>query len=224
VKKTAVCQGYAVLFSRLCLEAGVPARYIGGYAGEPHAWNIVKVKGKYYNVDATWDAQLRQANQPYEYFLRSDASFNREHTRDYDFRTKAFFKACPMSSKDGNFHTWSTKYTVDAKPTCTTPGSKSLHCKDWGCTKKKSVTELPALGHNWMTDVDHIYDLGEGRTERYAAKYFCSRCNVLDPVWYFFDKNGSYLGYWSEGLSAQSAPAENRASLPAKLIQLKRSA
>jgi hypothetical protein len=175
-------------------------------------------------VDATWDAQLRQSNRPYGYFLRSDASFNKDHSRDSQYKTKAFKKACTMSSKDGNFHTWSTKYTVDAKPTCTTPGSMSLHCTDWGCTKKKSVTELPALGHNWMTDVDHIYDLGEGRTERYAAKYFCSRCNVLDPVWYFFDKNGSYLGYWSEGLSAQSAPAENRASLPAKLIQPKRSA
>lgn len=54
----AVCQGYAVLFYRLCKEAGLSVRIISGTGnGGPHAWNIVRIGSKYYNVDCTWDGQ-----------------------------------------------------------------------------------------------------------------------------------------------------------------------
>lgn len=43
INKTAVCQGYASLFYRLALDAGVDTRVISGEAGGPHAWNIVKL-------------------------------------------------------------------------------------------------------------------------------------------------------------------------------------
>jgi hypothetical protein len=178
----------------------------------------VKVKGKYYNVDATWDAALRQANMPYEYFLRSDATFHKDHSRGSDWSTKAFYKAHPMSSKDGSFHYWNTKYTVDVQPTCTEPGSKSIHCKD--CDKKKDVKEVPALGHEWVTDEEHIRDLGEGKTERFAAQYFCSRCGIYDPIWYYYDENGDYVRDGSEELEVQS----QRTAELAHLNQFKRPA
>lgn len=57
IHKTAVCQGYAVLLYRLALMAGIDARVVTGTAnGGGHAWNIVKLDGKWYHVDATWDA------------------------------------------------------------------------------------------------------------------------------------------------------------------------
>ena len=60
---TAVCQGYSVLFYRLCLEAGIDARVVqdvtGG--GAPHVWNIVKMDdGKYYYIDTTLGAGFEQ--------------------------------------------------------------------------------------------------------------------------------------------------------------------
>lgn len=56
---TAVCQGYSVLFYRLCLEEGIDARVIqdvtGG--GAPHVWNIVQMdNGRYYYIDTTLGA------------------------------------------------------------------------------------------------------------------------------------------------------------------------
>lgn len=59
INKTAVCQGYSMLFYRLALEAGLDARYVTGTAnGENHGWNIVKPEddGVYYHIDATHGA------------------------------------------------------------------------------------------------------------------------------------------------------------------------
>ena len=69
----AVCQGYAVLFYRLALECGIDARVIAGKGNgskgwEDHAWNIVKLGGKYYLLDATWDAG--KTPMYYQYFLK----------------------------------------------------------------------------------------------------------------------------------------------------------
>jgi len=69
-RRTTVCQGYASLFYRLCLEAGVDCRYSGGYAFaggeyEGHGWNVVKVDNKWYYVDTTWGA----GDEPDYYYL-----------------------------------------------------------------------------------------------------------------------------------------------------------
>ena len=50
-----VCSGYALMFYRLCAEAGIKARYITSIPSQNHAWNIVELDGVYYNVDCTWD-------------------------------------------------------------------------------------------------------------------------------------------------------------------------
>ena len=76
----AVCQGYAVLFYRLCKEAGLSVRIISGTGnGGPHAWNIVRIGSKYYNMDCTWDGQ--DAATYNEFLLKSEADF-RDHTRE----------------------------------------------------------------------------------------------------------------------------------------------
>ena len=88
VQKKAVCQGYANLFYRLANDAGIDCRIITGkaYNGtqmEDHAWNIVRMEnGKYYCLDATWDAGLKPEN--YEYFLKGLTSFSRDHQAETD--------------------------------------------------------------------------------------------------------------------------------------------
>ena len=44
-------------------------------------------------------------------------------------------------------HDYSTEWTVDVKPTCTTPGSKSHHCSR--CEAKAEVTEIDAIEHQY---------------------------------------------------------------------------
>ena len=45
VNRSAVCQGYALLTYQLLKEAGIENHFVTGTGdGQPHAWNIVKLK------------------------------------------------------------------------------------------------------------------------------------------------------------------------------------
>lgn len=102
----AVCQGYAVLFYRLCKEAGLSVRIISGTGnGGPHAWNIVRIGSKYYNMDCTWDGQDTATYN--EFLLKSEADF-RDHTREswpvagshyLDYTSAEFNAQYPMTEK-----------------------------------------------------------------------------------------------------------------------------
>lgn len=51
-----VCEGYASLAQALCNEAGIECKYVHGTGnGGNHVWNRIKVNGKWYYVDFTWD-------------------------------------------------------------------------------------------------------------------------------------------------------------------------
>ena len=87
-KKVAVCAGYAKMFKILASCAGLEATYVSGdtpYGG--HAWNQVKVDGKWYNIDVTWNDPDCETNKNghyscgcYQYFLLSNEDFNKKHT------------------------------------------------------------------------------------------------------------------------------------------------
>ena len=102
----AVCQGYAVLFYRLCKEAGLSVRIISGTGnGGAHAWNIVRIGSKYYNVDCTWDGQNEATYN--DFLLKSEADFS-DHTREswevagnhyLDYTSAEFNAQYPMTEK-----------------------------------------------------------------------------------------------------------------------------
>ena len=102
----AVCQGYAVLFYRLCKEAELSVRIISGTGnGGAHGWNIVRIGSKYYNVDCTWDGQ--NAATYNKYLLKSEADF-KDHTRKswkvagshyLDYTSAEFNAQYPMTEK-----------------------------------------------------------------------------------------------------------------------------
>lgn len=100
INKTCVCNGYAVIFYRLALEAGIDARCI--YDNNvTHMWNIVKLGDYYYNVDTTWDSNWYEARKKmsYKYFLKGMDSFP-DHTRNSKFKKTAFKKKYPTNSVD----------------------------------------------------------------------------------------------------------------------------
>ncbi len=73
-----VCAGYARAFQYLMQQLDIPCYYVTGYAGENHAWNIVKLDDGYYNVDSTWDDT---SPNTYDYFNCSDADYATDHMR-----------------------------------------------------------------------------------------------------------------------------------------------
>ena len=98
----AVCQGYSTLFYMMCNEAGIGCRIVTGQANgsngtEDHAWNVVCMGGKWYNVDVTWDTVYKRAGRSYKYYLKNNADFE-EHYRDDEFTSSSFNAACPMAS------------------------------------------------------------------------------------------------------------------------------
>lgn len=85
----AVCQGFANLFYRMCLDNGIDCRIVTGKAnGGDHAWNIVKVGESYYYADVTWDCKViedtangRQAKPgTLFYFLRNTLADHKNDT------------------------------------------------------------------------------------------------------------------------------------------------
>ncbi len=73
-----VCAGYARAYQYLLQQLGIPCYYCTGYAGENHAWNIVKLEDAYYNVDVTW-ADTKPQN--YLYFNGADVNYASDHIR-----------------------------------------------------------------------------------------------------------------------------------------------
>ena len=113
----AVCEGYTRAFQYLCYQAGIECAFISGTSVNPgtnqsenHSWNQVKIDGKYYNVDVTWDDQddiLFHA-----YFNVTDAQIKKDHT---------FVDNYPLPSctaTDANYFTKTgtalSSYNVDA--------------------------------------------------------------------------------------------------------------
>jgi len=98
INGTSVCQGYANLFYRMALLAGVDARLVAGIgAGGPHGWNIVQMGDYYYNLDSTWDAGVNP--EYYECFLKCPATFV-DHYRYVEYETAEFHAAYPMGTSD----------------------------------------------------------------------------------------------------------------------------
>lgn len=101
VDQEAVCEGYSMLAYRMFTEAGIPCRIIAGTGnGVPHAWNIVRIKDEWYNIDLTWDDPITPDGKPvlvYDFFLKSTKDFVK-HKRSKEYNTKAFVKAYPIAS------------------------------------------------------------------------------------------------------------------------------
>ncbi|MCR4651383.1 MAG: hypothetical protein K5662_06470 [Lachnospiraceae bacterium] len=98
IKGSCVCQGYASAFYRLCREAGLSVRYVVGKGnGGDHAWNIVRIGDKYYNIDVTWDDPTGGWRIYYSYYLQNESDFE-DHVRDGEYTTSDFNSLHPMAA------------------------------------------------------------------------------------------------------------------------------
>lgn len=78
-----VCRGYAVIYCAIADKLGLDCRYIEGSVLNSeinnHAWNIIKLDGKWYCIDTTWGDDYHDTN---EYFLKAKNNFE---TKDYGY-------------------------------------------------------------------------------------------------------------------------------------------
>lgn len=89
-------------------------------------------------------------------------------------------------------HDWNAEYTIDVKPTCTQPGSKSIHCSR--CDATKDVTEIEPLEHDW--EDDFTIDVKPTCTQPGSKSIHCSRCDATKDVTEI-EPTGHSFGEWT---------------------------
>ena len=202
IDKTAVCQGYASLLYRMVLDAGVDARVISGDAGGPHAWNIVQLNGRYYNLDATWDA----GRDKYFYFLKNMKGFS-DHERNDKYSSTEFTEAYPMAESDYPVnHVHNIVIDEAVEPTCTTDGKmEGSHCSVCNEILKQQEV-IPALGHDFKDGICTRCGAEiSGKWLKSGAKWWyqyedgsypAGRLCKIGNTWYGFDTSGWMQTGW----------------------------
>lgn len=176
-KKEAVCAGYAGAVQYLLERIGVPCIYVDGStqgSTEGHAWNIVKLDGEYYYVDAT------NGDQPD--FLNGNAAQLEEHkTIIYDY-------FCPFPEEYEKKYIRSEELTV---PDCTAK-DMNFYVLNQGCFD----------GYDWETIYDYCkmrLDNGAAvvRFKFSNQEAFAAACNELldngevqNVAQYYMKQNG----------------------------------
>lgn len=101
---SSVCAGYSRAFQYLCQKNDMECTYIPGYTNhqESHAWNLVKLSGKYYWVDVTWGDPLFAGEQDnetnYNFFLVDDEDFLQTHVIEMKEKMNFSFPQCTDNS------------------------------------------------------------------------------------------------------------------------------
>lgn len=142
---TAICQGYSVLFYRMCLEEGIDARVIQNVTGggAPHLWNVVKMDdGKYYYIDTTLGAGVEQEFKldAYAFFLKGSNYWSKlpgytpgdQYTNESLYH--GFAEKFPISVNDYEYTLPDTPDTPDTPDILDTPDGPTgcdcaAHCR-----------------------------------------------------------------------------------------------
>ena len=79
VNKIGVCDGYANAYKLLLHEYGIDSVVVIS-TSMSHAWNMVNIDGKYYQVDVTWDDPIINGKDlngyvSHTYFMKNDSEF-----------------------------------------------------------------------------------------------------------------------------------------------------
>ncbi len=131
VNNSTVCAGYARSFQYIMQQLGIPCYYCRGMAGEPHAWNIIKLDDGYYNVDVTWDDS--DGGGEYAYFNLSDKDLNKDHRRT---SLSVYLPPC-----NGSEYSGLEKSTESEKPAESASGNDAEHKNDKGAEGDKKTED-----------------------------------------------------------------------------------
>lgn len=87
INKLAVCDGFSSAFALLAQKLGFECMLAVGrstyaMAVQEHAWNIVKIRNKFYHLDVTWDTRAYNEFDEfsYAYFASTDEEISNDHT------------------------------------------------------------------------------------------------------------------------------------------------
>ena len=105
VDKKAVCEGIAYAYCLLARAARLEAIKVSGtLQQESHAWNMVKIDGKTYHLDATADLQESRYNDSYDHLFLCDSDM-----KDYLWDRNLYV---PCTSVKHNYFIYTDSFAV----------------------------------------------------------------------------------------------------------------
>ncbi len=182
-----VCAGYARAFQYMMMQMGIPCYYCTGYAGESHAWTILKLDDGYYNVDPTWDDV---PGAKYDYFNKTDTDYATTHLRT---ELSVYLPAC-NGTKYRNLEKDDTQVTSN-NPTVSGNNGNLRKLSDFGLSQADVLKTLDA----YFTDCyNKIVFLGKG-------SYTFSNVvdgSIINSVNQAYQQETYQLGYMENALQA----------------------
>ena len=138
---------YSAAITGKTVCAGIECRVVDGTAnGGRHAWNLVKIDGKYYYVDVTWD----DGNyDKYTYFLKESDLFAQDHTLSDESQKNFGDYNISKTDYDAKLiptHTHNYVTTTKREPTCIDEG---LSVKTCTICQDEQMIILPKTTHQW---------------------------------------------------------------------------
>lgn len=193
-----VCAGYAETFGMLCNAAGIQTICV---TSNSHEWNEVKLYGRWYAVDCTWDDQQSIS---YSYFNVSDVTI-RENNNAHALQ--AFWSSYNVPACTNNT-VITTEAVVTPTPTPVSPTQyvlngvnyTSVFDADYYIAKYADIRA--AYGSNEEKALEHFvnYGMAEGRQGcvSFSVKAYRAKYVDLRQI-YGYDFKSYYFHYMNYG-------------------------
>ena len=216
-----VCAGYARAFQYVLQQLDIPCYYVTGYAGENHAWNIVKLDDGYYNVDSTWDDTNPST---YDYFNCSDADYASDHMRkdlsiylppcdgnkyrdlevnpkENSDSTNPAEESKPTPSKPSS--TTTTTNNTTTTNTTTTNNTNTTNTTTTSATQNESITVMTVRGggdQNYISNIDDYFNecfaaMIDNDNSKISFDLIVTDKKLWDKIYKAYDKGDCQEGY-----------------------------
>ncbi len=117
VNGEAVCEGYAKAYQYLLQLSGIQSYIVTGFAnGGAHAWNLIRLDGRYYYADTTWDDPVTDGYESlkpvyYRYFCTTTELISKNHTIEDKY---GIIPECTSTDKLYKEYREISEYTVES--------------------------------------------------------------------------------------------------------------
>lgn len=169
----AVCEGYSRAMQYLLNKAGCPTTVVTGWDadGRPHMWNAVRLEGKVYHLDVTWnDAEELPT---YTYFNLNTDEIRRSHRMD-----DKTLGVPDSTDKDDNYYRATDAYLETARiediasgiALRLADGESVVHLRFSDAAFDQALFFVRSTA--WFTDTVNAYaETGEPLLEHYTFTY-----------------------------------------------------
>lgn len=195
VEGSASCEGYAKAIKYLLDEVNIENYLaVGTTEGETpdvrsgHAWNIAKIGGEYYHLDATWDDPVGEEKvESYAYFNISDEEISATHTVEERFLGKCTGNKENYYVKNGIYF---TEYDGFARDAVTSELAKQARLGNSHVSFKMADDDTLNAAKEALFDMNGIYSI------LLSASLMTEKPLSQNEIMYSVDNNHNIITIW----------------------------